>query len=273
MTTINPVLQAAGLTRPGAARTARAFDYVVTIIGLFLIIGAFHLHFMLLAGDWDFWVDWKDRRFWVTLTPVVAITFPAAAHYFFWTFFRLPIGATFCILALFIGTWVARVLGFHWWVGFPYSLIMPATLLPLALVLDGTLYLTRNWLLTAIIGAWAFGLLFYAAQWPWLAAYRLPVEHMGEMMSVGDLIGYSYIRSATPEYLRFVERGTLRTFGGHSAMISAFFSAFLCMLTYIVWWFIGKAFSTIRYVPNGLKGYMGLGIKARSGTSESPQTP
>ena len=62
------------------------------------ITAAFHLHFQLLAGDWDFWVDWKDRQYWVTLTPIVAITFPAALQYVLWEKFRLPLGATLAII-------------------------------------------------------------------------------------------------------------------------------------------------------------------------------
>jgi methane/ammonia monooxygenase subunit A len=81
---------------------------------------------------------------------------------------------------------------------------------------------------------------------------------MGETTSVADMVGYAFPRSATPEYLRFIERGTLRTFGGHSSAVSAFFSAFLCMVIYIGWWFIGWAFSKMIWVANPLAGYMGL---------------
>ena len=44
---------------------------------------------MLLAGDWDFWIDFKDRRMWPTVAPIVAMCFAAAAQSFFWTRFRL----------------------------------------------------------------------------------------------------------------------------------------------------------------------------------------
>ena len=46
------------------ARIARAYDYLVLVLALFLFIGSFHLHFALTVGDWDFWVDWKDRQWW-----------------------------------------------------------------------------------------------------------------------------------------------------------------------------------------------------------------
>lgn len=257
----DPVLAAAGMS-PAAAKVSRNFDWAIVLIAFFLITGTFHLHYMLLAGDWDFWVDWKDRQYWPTLAPVMAIMFPAAAQYFLWTFFRLPFGATLCILALLFGEWVNRVLGFHYWAGFPYSLIWPSMIIPGALLLDVTLMLTRSWLLTAIFGAWAFGLIFYPGNWPMLAAYHLPVEHMGQTASVADMVGYTFPRSATPEYLRFIERGTLRTFGGHSTYVSAFFSAFLCSLVYIAWWFVGMAFSKTPWASSPVAKYMGIKERA-----------
>ncbi len=245
-----------------AARASRAFDLVIAVIAFFTIAGTFHLHFMLLAGDWDFWVDWKDRQFWATLTPIVAIMFPAAAQAYLWEKFRLPIGATLCILALMFGQWVDRILGFHMWAGLPYSLIFPTLLLPGALFMDSVLLLSRNFLATAIIGAWGFGLLFYPGNWPMIAAYHIPVEHMGQVQSTGDMVGYVFTRSSTPEYLRFIERGTLRTFGGHSAWISAFFSAFVCMIMYLVWWYIGLFFARTNWVESPIATYLGVKPKA-----------
>jgi len=243
---------------PEAARLSRWFDLYVGVIIFLALAGAFHIHVMLTVGDWDFWVDWKDRRFWVTLTPPVLIAFPAAAQNILWTHFRLPFGATLCVLAVLIGEWLSRITAFHLWSYFPYSLVWPATLIAGGIALDAVLLLTRSFLLTAIIGGALFALLFPAVNWPMLAAYHLPVEHTGELVSVADLIGYSYTRTATPEYLRMIERGTLRTFGGQSTVISAFFAAFLCMLVYIWWWYMGKLFATVRYIPNRLKHKMGL---------------
>ncbi|MEO2044442.1 MAG: methane monooxygenase/ammonia monooxygenase subunit A, partial [Nitrospinaceae bacterium] len=35
------------------------------IFALFSFIGlAVMLHFSLTAGDWDYWIDWRDRRWW-----------------------------------------------------------------------------------------------------------------------------------------------------------------------------------------------------------------
>lgn len=81
---------------------------------------------------------------------------------------------------------------------------------------------------------------------------------MNSLVSVGDYIGYAYTRTSTPEYLRFIERGTLRTFGGHSAVVSAFFSGFVCILVYLLWWYIGMAFARVTTLPNRMKSFMGL---------------
>lgn len=200
----------------------------------------------------------KDRQWWPVLTPVVAITFPAAVQYVFWEKFRLPIGATFSLVLLILAEWMSRIFGFHLWSDFPYSLVWPATLLPGAIILDTVLLLTGNFLLTAIFGGMAFGLIFYAGNWPMLAAYRLPMQVMDTMVSVGDYIGYAFTRTATPEYVRLIERGTLRTFGGHSAVVSSFFAGFACTLMYLVWWYTGMLFAKVVWVPNKLKTAMGF---------------
>jgi methane/ammonia monooxygenase subunit A len=77
-----------------AVRLERTFDWMVVFIAVCLFMGAFHLHAMLMVGDWGFWTDWKDRRWWVTITPIALITFPAAVQTFLWEKLRLPFGAT-----------------------------------------------------------------------------------------------------------------------------------------------------------------------------------
>lgn len=241
-----------------SAVLSRRFDFIVAPILFLAVVSAFHLHFMLLAGDWDFWIDWKDRQWWVTLTPIVAITFPAALHYIFWEKFKLPIAATFAVVCLIFGEWVNRIFGFHLWSYFPYSMVWPATLIPGAIVLDVVLLLTGNFLLTAIFGGIGFALLFYPSNYPMLAPYHLPIEVMGSLTSVADYIGYAFTRTATPEYLRLIERGTLRTFGGHSAWVASAFSGFVCMLMYIAWWYFGMLMSKVVTVPNKFKHLLGL---------------
>ncbi|MGL3104103.1 methane monooxygenase/ammonia monooxygenase subunit A [Bradyrhizobium sp. BR 1432] len=63
----------------------------------------------------------------------MAITFPAALQYVFWTKFRLPIAATFAVVCLLFGQWINRYFGFHLWSYFPMSEVIPALLMPGAL--------------------------------------------------------------------------------------------------------------------------------------------
>lgn len=233
-----------------AVEVYRKFDLIVIPIVFFLLVGAFHLHSMLTVGDWDFWTDWKDRRWWVVVTPIALITFPAALQAILWEKFRIPFAATVTILGLVFGQWMNRVINFVGWTYFPLNFVWPATLIPCALVLDAVLLLTRSYLLTAILGGTLWGLLFYPANWTMLAPFHAPVDYNGVLMSLADIQGFEYIRTGTPEYIRIIERGTLRTFEGDVTPISAFFSAFVCSLMYYLWHFMGRWFSTTRYVKN-----------------------
>ncbi|MGH7965751.1 MAG: bacterial ammonia monooxygenase, subunit AmoA [Candidatus Binatia bacterium] len=231
-----------------AARLERTFDWIVIFVAACLFIAAFHLHVMLFVGDWDFWTDWKDRRWWVTVTPIALITFPAAVQTFLWEKLRLPFGATFCILLLVIGEWLTRSFHFYGWVSYPLNFTWPATMLPSALVLDIILMQTGSVILTAIVGSLVWAAMFYPGNWPMLAPFRVPVEYLGNVMSLSDLQGYQYIRTSTPEYLRIIERGTLRTFGEDVTPVSAAFSGFVCVWVYLWWWGMARAFYSTRFV-------------------------
>jgi len=241
-----------------AAKFSRVLDFLILPIVVFALIAAFHIHFMLTGGDWDFWVDWKDRQFWVTVTPIVMMILIAAVQAIFWVNFRLPIGATVMTLLLVIGEWASRYFGFFLWSHFPISLVWPASVIASGIFLDMVLMLTGSYMMTAIFGAIGFALLFPLQNWPILAPYRLPMQHQGELLSVADYIGFVFSRTSTPEYLRIIERGTLRTFGGHSTVIASFFSGFACMLIYFVWWHIGVFISNLGWQNNTLKRYMGF---------------
>jgi methane/ammonia monooxygenase subunit A len=180
----------------------------------------------------------------VVVTPVTAITFCAAIQYYLWVNYRQPFGATLTILALLAGKWVTVVAAWWWWSNYPYNFVMPATLLPSALVLDIVLLLTRSWVITAVVGAWLFAVLFYPTNWALFAYSKVPIVVDGQLLSWADYMGFLYIRTGTPEYVRLIEVGSLRTFGGHSTMISAFFAAFASSLMYILWWQFGKFFCT-----------------------------
>ena len=255
------VLNAAEMT-PQTARWSRTFDYMVIVIAAFLIISVTQIHFILLAGDWDFFIDWKDRQFWVLITPIATIMMAASFQAVFWNIFRLPIGATASLGLLLIGTWIVR---YHGWEGlayFPLALVIPATCLMGAIALDAILSVTRSWVLTAVAGGLLYAALFFPSNWVYLAPYFVPVEHMGQMVSLADLIGYTYPRSATPEYIRIIERGTLRTFEDSAVWVSTAFSGFVCIFTYMIFWWMGTKLCTNKYIPTGTRFRAAMGLSS-----------
>lgn len=246
------VLDAAGMS-PQVAKWSRTFDYLIIVVAAFLVWSVTHISFLLLAGDWDFFIDWKDRQYWVLITPVVSIMMASAFQAIFWKLFRLPIGATASALLFLIGVWIVR---YHSWQGmayFPLSLVVPATCLMGAIALDAILSLTRSWLLTGTFGAVLYALLFLPTNWIYLAPYFQPVEHMGQLTSLADLIGYTFPRSGTPEYIRIIERGTLRTFQDSAMWVSAFFAAFISIFVYIIFWWTAIAACSAKYIPVGVR--------------------
>ena len=72
--------QSAVRSRAEAVKVSRTFDWLILFTLFFVVLGGYHIHYMLTGGDWDFWTDWKDRRLWVTVAPIVSITFPAAVQ-------------------------------------------------------------------------------------------------------------------------------------------------------------------------------------------------
>lgn len=246
------ILQAAELS-PLAAKWSRTFDYMIIVVGAFLVWGVTYINFLLLAGDWDFFTDFKDRQYWVVIYPIVQIMMATAFQAIFWNLFRLPLGATASALLFTVGAWIVR---YHSWMGlahFPMTLVLPGTFIVGAMILDGILCVSRTWLVTAIFGAPLFGLTFFASNWIMFAPYFQPVEVMGQLSSLADLIGYIYPRAGTPEYIRIIERGTLRTFADSAIWVSAFFSSFLCIFMYIFWWFVGTFATRESSIPVGYR--------------------
>ncbi|MBY6244151.1 methane monooxygenase/ammonia monooxygenase subunit A, partial [Methylosinus sp. Sm6] len=60
-----------------AAGCVKTSDWLILTLLFLAVLGGYHIHFMLTAGDWDFWVDWKDRRMWPTVVPILGVTFAA----------------------------------------------------------------------------------------------------------------------------------------------------------------------------------------------------
>ncbi|MGH8551394.1 MAG: methane monooxygenase/ammonia monooxygenase subunit A, partial [Methylococcales bacterium] len=155
---------------------------------------------------------------------------------------------TLCCISLVLGEWINRYFNFWGWTYFPINIVFPAILTPGAILLDGVLCLTNSFLATAVFGASAFALIFYPCNWVIIAGLHMPVEYHGILMSIADISGYHYVRTGTPEYIRMIEKGTLRTFGKDVAPVSAFFSAFVCMLIYFIWHFFGRWYGTTKFL-------------------------
>jgi methane/ammonia monooxygenase subunit A len=210
-------------------------------------MGLYHVITILTVGDWDFWSDWKDSRWWLSFTPIVDIAFPAAITLLFWSKFRLPFAATFLTLSLVAAEWINRVCNMHGWAYFPLNFVWPATLIPGGLALDTVLALTESYLATAIIGGALWAILFYLANWPLISHFLLPVNVNGVLMSLADMQGFHYIRTGTPEYIRIINRGNLRTFGQDPLYLSVAFSAFMSMLVYMLFLGVGWIFTRMQF--------------------------
>jgi methane/ammonia monooxygenase subunit A len=220
-------------------------DWLVIPLVIMLFAAVFSVHFALLVGDWDYWIDWRDRRWWPLVTPLALSVLPAVFGYLLWDRLRLPVGATLSILALTGAAWVSRYLNFHGFGGFPMNMVFPSSYIALGLMLDCVLLLTRSWFWTGLLGGYLFGALIYALNWPLLAPFHVPVELHGNMLTVADLMGYEYVRTAIPEYVRIIEHSTLRTFGGVVTPLTAVFAGFLTVLNYWFWVWIGALVSRV----------------------------
>src|SRR3569623_1316693 len=107
------------------------------------------MHYMLLAGYWDYWLHEKARQCGPVETTILGITICAAILYYLWVILRLRFGATLCIVCLLVGDWLTRFWGFFWWSHFPINFVFPSTMIPGALVIDTVMLLTRIWMITA----------------------------------------------------------------------------------------------------------------------------
>ena len=65
---------------------------------------------------------------------------------------------------------------------------------------------------------------------------------------IADVQGFEYIRTGTPEYIRIIEKGTLRTFGQDVTPVSAFFCAFACILVYFVFNQFAKLVASVKFI-------------------------
>lgn len=229
-----------------AALYGRKWDVLLILVLLPAFAAIAHITHMLIIGDWDFWADWKDRQWWPLLSPAVGIIIPAAAQYLLWRLLGIPGGATVTALLLVLAQWASRFFTFHMWVYFPLAFVSPATMIPMAIVLDAIFLLTRSFVLTSILGGLAWGALFQPANMVIFGAMWRPVDYHGELMTVADVMGFEYVRTQAPSYLRIVEEGHLRAFVESIGLVSAITAGIASILFYWV------GYALARYVGLGL---------------------
>lgn len=221
-----------GEGRNGVTGFGRKWDILLILILLPAFAAVAHITHMLTIGDWDFWADWKDRQWWPLLTPTVGIIIPAAAQYAFWRLLGIPGGATAATVLLVLAQWLSRELTFHGWVYFPEAFVAPATMIGMGIMLDVTFLLTRSFVLTSILGGLAWGVLFQPINAPLFAAFWQPVLYHGDLMTVADTMGFEYLRSQAPAYLRIIEEGNLRAFLEQISYVTAMTAGMACIGTY-----------------------------------------
>ena len=88
---------------------------------------------------------------------------------------------------------------------------------------------------------WA--LVFWASNYVSLAPYLQPVHFMGHVVTLADVQGIEYLRSQTPEYLRQIEHGSLRSFLDETQYVSLAFGATLTVAGYWIGQAIGRFLS------------------------------
>ena len=267
------VLAVAGI-RGQTKKYSRMWDFMVVVAVILLFMGVIHLHVMLSVGDWDMFVDWKDRQYFPLVVPISMLMLPAGLQAVFWINFRLPIGATVGGVVLLLATWITRIVGWHIWAYFPFSMVLPSHMLAGCLMLDAVLVVTQSAFFTSVGGAFLFGFLFYPSNYAALAPYYLPVNHMNSVASVADVIGYVFSRSSTPEYIRIIERGTLRTYESGVTWLSALFAGFVCIGVHALFWQLGAFMSSTKFLPGSKIVARMTGVRAnKTETNAADPTP
>ncbi|MGE0178170.1 MAG: methane monooxygenase/ammonia monooxygenase subunit A, partial [Phycisphaerales bacterium] len=63
------ILDMESLNNPAAMKLYRRLDGIlILVLFTFLTLGI-QIQFALTAGDWDYWIDWRDRRWWPLVSP------------------------------------------------------------------------------------------------------------------------------------------------------------------------------------------------------------
>lgn len=215
----------------------RTWDVVFWVTAIFVVAAAADITKLLFAGDWDMWLDWKDRQWWPIVTPFAMIIIPSALQYIQWLAWRFPTGAVYTAVCLFLASWIGRYFQWDLFTYYPMNYVWPATIIPAAIFLDWILLKSKSFVITSLIGGMVWGIAFWVANYISLAPFLQPMQWMGETMTVADVYGIEYVRSQTPEYLRMVEEGSLRTFLQETQYVSLAFG----MTVAIAGYWVGQA--------------------------------
>ncbi|HKF00345.1 MAG TPA: methane monooxygenase/ammonia monooxygenase subunit A [Actinomycetes bacterium] len=218
----------------------RKWDAVFWITAAFVVGAAADITKLLFAGDWDFWTDWKDRLWWPILTPFALIIIGSALQYIQWLAWRFPTGMTYTAVCLWAVATLGRWLQWGWFVHYPLNFVWPTTMVAAAIFADWVLMKTKSFVLTGLIGAIAFTFAWWVSNYVSLAPYLQPAQWMDRVLTLSDIQGISYVRSQTPEYLRIVEHGTLRSFLGEIQYVSLVFGATVAVGGYWIGQAIGR---------------------------------
>src|SRR2546428_3986026 len=138
----------------------RYFDYkwdlVFWVTALPVVAAAADITKLLFAGDWDFWTDWKDRQWWMTITPFAMIIIPPALPYIQWLSWKFPTGFTYTAVGLWLVAWLGRWLQRDVFVDYPPNLVWPPPIGSAALFTDRTVLENRGFVLASLFGGPAF---------------------------------------------------------------------------------------------------------------------
>jgi methane/ammonia monooxygenase subunit A len=219
----------------------RTWDAIFWLTAWPIVAAAADITKLLFAGDWDMWADWKDRQWWITITPFAMIIIPSAIQYIQWRAWRMPTGATYTAVGLFVAAWVGRWVQWDMLITYPLAFVWPATIVPAAILMDWVLFKTKgSFVITSVVGSLVWTLAIWVANYSTLAPLLQPVEYMGNILTVADVQGIAYLRTQTPEYLRIVEHGTLRSFLQETTLVSILFGANVAIAGYWIGQYIGR---------------------------------
>lgn len=218
----------------------RKWDAVFWVSAAFIVGAAADITMLLFAGDWDFWTDWKDRVWWPILTPFSLVIIGSALQYIQWLAWRFPTGMTYTAICMWFLSTLGRWLQWGNFVWYPLNFVWGTTMVPAGIFADWVLMKTKSFVLTSLLGSAVFSFTWWVSNYVMIAPYLQPAEWMDRILTLSDIQGIAYIRSQTPEYLRIIEHGTLRSFLGETQYVSIVFGMTVTVAGYWIGQFIGR---------------------------------